>query len=193
MPPPVNAANAPRWLAVVEALANSILAGVHRIWGFQYSDNEEHYVYQIALTALTAQGIGFILRGGVGIGQDSDFICTRLTTLTRLNSDGTVITITSAAGSAAGDWPDAPFRLLIRHGGSDRQFSNDPVDAFATYGVNGGLPSIWAKPRLFERSTRIQVEATLVKNPAADWDIVLCFHGWKIYDASSLDLTRTAA
>lgn len=181
----------PKWLAVVQALAEFIIDGLHNIFGFQYSDNEEHYIYQIELAIANAAAVGTVIRGGINIGQESDFICTRVTSSTRVDATGIPVPPGTGWGADASGVNDAPFEMLIRNGGSDRQLSNEPVDAFAAYGTNGGLPGIWSKPRLFQRSTRLQLELTLLKVAAAASTARVLFHGFKIYDTSSLDLTRT--
>lgn len=177
-------------------VAKTVTNALQGLFGFQYSKNVEHYVYQVTQATGTADATGSTYSTGIAITQEADFVCTRLNTSTRISTSGTAALVGSLVGvsnsaSVAGDMPDAPFTLLITDGGSDRQLSNEAVDAFPVYGTQGGLPGVWARPRLFGRNSRIGLRLTSLKPVPAStaWTYRIALIGWKIYDATSLDLT----
>lgn len=178
----------------LDMLATRILAGLHQLLGFQYSRNAEHYVFSATQLTGTADAAGTTYNTAIRVTQEADFVCTRLNCGTRISSStgqGNVIG-TSAAAAAAGDYPDAPFTLLITDGSSDRQLSNEAVDAMLAYGTYGGLPGVWARPRIFARNSTIQLRLTSLKPVPSStiWAHRLHFIGWKVYDVSALDNTR---
>jgi hypothetical protein len=178
----------------LDSLAAKILAGLHQLLGFQYSRNAEHYVFSATQITGTADVAGTTYNTAIRVTQEADFVCTRLNCGTRISSTtgaGNVIGL-SAAAAAAGDFPDAPFSLLITDGSSDRQLSNEAVDAMLAYGTYGGLPGVWARPRIFPRNSTIQLRLTSFKAVPASviWTHRLVFIGWKIYEAQALDNTR---
>lgn len=183
-------------MAAMDSLAAKILAGLHQLLGFQYSRNAEHYVFSATQTTGTQDAAGTTYNTAVRITQEADFVCTRLNCDARIFSAtgaGNVIGM-SAAAAAAGDMPDAPFTLMITDGSSDRQLSNESVDAMLAYGTWGGLPGVWARPRLFARNSTIQLRITSLKPVPAStqWAYRLHFIGWKVYDVTALDNTRFA-
>ena len=183
-------------LAGLDRLASRILAGLHQLFGFQYSRNAEHYVFSATQATGTADAAGTTYNTAVRITQEADFVCTRLNCGTRISSGtgtGNVIG-TSAATGAAGDFPDAPFSLLITDGSTDRQLSNEAVDAMLAYGTYGGLPGVWARPRVFARNSTISLRLVSFKAvpSSTQWNHRLHFIGWKIYDVAALDNTRFA-
>lgn len=178
----------------LDSLAAKILAGLHQLLGFQYSRNAEHYVFSATQATGTADPAGTTYNAAIRVTQEADFVATRLNCGTRISSAtgaGNVIG-NSAATAAAGDWPDAPFTLLITDGSSDRQLSNEAVDAMLTYGTMGGLPGVWARPRVFARNATIQLRLTSLKPVPASviWTHRLVFIGWKVYELQALDNTR---
>lgn len=182
--------------ALVQAfdwMAKNIVAALHELFGFQFSTNAEHFVYRFRVTTGATDAIGTQYNGQLQVTNDADFVCTRLNGLARLVSTGVVIGTSSAAGSAAGDFPDLPVDLQIVDGGKDRQLHNQAVDFLAAYGTYGGLPGIWGRPRLFARNTTINLTLTSLKLPTSALRYELAFIGWKIYDMSALDLTSRKA
>lgn len=183
-------------MAGMDRLAASILKGLHQLFGFQYSRNAEHYVYSSTLITTTAAAAGTNLNTAVRVTNEADYVATRLNVGARVSTStgiGGVIGLSTNA-AAAGDLPDAPVALLITDGSSDRQLSNEAVDAMLAYGTFGGLPGVWARPRVFARNSTIALSATLLKTvpDATQWAIRFHFIGWKIYDVQALDNTRFA-
>lgn len=174
----------------LDMVAGKIVRSLNQLFGFQYSRNAEHYVYQAQVTTGTADARGTTYNTAIRVTQEADFIATRLNATARVQGSGALIGI-SAAAAAAGDLPDVPYTLLITDGSTDRQLSNNPVDLFGTYGTWGGLPGVWARPRLFARNSTISLQLTSLKAvPAVTiWDVRIQLIGWKVYDASALDLT----
>lgn len=181
-------------MAGLDRLASRILTGLHQLFGFQYSRNAEHYVFSATQVTGTADAAGTNYNLAIRITQEADFVATRLNSDARISTatgQGNVIGL-SAAAAAAGDLPDAPFSLLITDGSSDRQLSNEPVDAMLAYGTYGGLPGVWARPRVFARNTAISLRLTSFKPVPSDvqWAYRVHVIGWKIYDVAALDNTR---
>lgn len=184
--------------AVIQGLdrvAARLVGSLNKLFGFQYTRNAEHYVYHLTVVSGTADAVGATFSSAVRVTQEADFVCTRLNASTRVSTAGTG-TVGCPIGlsntqNVAGDWPDVPYTILITDGGTDRQLSNEAVDFMSTYGTQGGLPGVWARPRLFARNSIISVRLTSLKTiPASTvWTTRLAFIGWKIYDATALDLT----
>lgn len=177
-------------------VAKKITDVLQGLFGFQYSKNVEHYILQLTQVSGTNDAAGTVYNNGFSVTQEADFVCTRLNVSARVSTSGSPATVgaligTSTSAPTAGDMPDAPITLLITDGGSDRQISNEAVDAFAAYGQQGGLPGVWARPRLFGRNSRIGLRMTSLKLVPAStqWTYRILMIGWKIYDAASLDLT----
>lgn len=200
--PPAPGNNGP-----MGALARAVLNGFDKVakritdtlqglFGFQYARNVEHYVYETTQATGTNDAAGTTYNTGFTVTQEADFVCTRLNCTARISTSGTAANIgtmigISGSAAVAGDLPDAPFTLLITDGGSDRQLSNEAVDAFGAYGTWGGLPGVWARPRLFGRNSRVAYRLTSLKLVPASvaWTYRIIAIGWKVYDAQSLDLT----
>lgn len=181
----------------LDQLAKNILAGLHQLFGFQYSRNAEHYVFSVTQGTGTQDAAGTTYNTAIRVTQEADFVATRLNAGARISSStgqGNVIGL-SAAAAAAGDFPDAPFTLLITDGSTDRQLSNEGVDAMLAYGTYGGLPGVWARPRVFARNSTIQLRLVSLKPVPASttWAYRVHIIGWKIYDVSALDNTRFSA
>lgn len=175
-----------------DRLASRIVDAMHRLFGFQYSRNAEHYVYHTSITTGATDAIGTAYTGAIRVTQEADFICTRLNANARISSTGVLLGMSSANAGAAGDNPDAPFLLLITDGSTDRQLSSEAVDTALAYGTQGGLPGVWARPRLFARNTTITLRLTSLKLPTSAWVYRIAMIGWKVYDAKSLDNTSRA-
>lgn len=180
----------------LDRLASRILVGLNQLFGFQYSRNAEHYVFSATQITGSADAAGTSYNTAVRVTQEADFVATRLNCGTRINSGtgtGNVIGLSTNA-AAAGDFPDAPFSLLITDGSTDRQLSNEAVDAMLAYGTYGGLPGVWARPRVFARNSTISLRLVSFKAVAASttWAHRLHFIGWKVYDVAALDNTRFA-
>lgn len=177
-------------------LAAQILKGLHQLFGFQYSRNAEHYVYSATQATGAADAAGTTYNTALRITNEADFVATRLNVGARISSatgTGNPIGL-STNTAAAGDLPDAPVTLLITDGSTDRQLSNEAVDAMLAYGTYGGLPGVWARPRVFARNSTISLRAVLLKPVPSDvtWNLRFHFIGWKIYDVQALDNTRFA-
>lgn len=183
-------------LAGLDRLASRILAGLNQLFGFQYSRNAEHYVFSATQITGSADAAGSSYNTAIRVTQEADFVATRLNCGTRINSGtgvGNVIGVSTNAG-AAGDFNDAPFSLLITDGSTDRQLSNEAVDAMLAYGTYGGLPGVWARPRVFARNSTISLRLTSFKAVpgSTTWAHRMHFIGWKVYDVAALDNTRFA-
>lgn len=170
-------------------LAGRIVRALQQLFGFQYSRNAEHYIYTATVTSGATDAIGTQYNTAVRVTQEADFVCTRLNLNARIVSTGVLIGMSSANAGVGGDLPDAPALLQITDGSTDRQLHSAPVDAALAYGTIGGLPGIWARPRLFARNTTISLALTSLKLPTSAWVYRATFIGWKIYDAQALDLT----
>lgn len=170
-------------------MADRIVDALNQLFGFQYTSNAEHYEYGVTIRTGSTDAIGTSYNAQVSITQEADFIATRLNANARIAGTGVIIGMSSANAGAAGDLPDAPFTLQIVEGSNDRQLHNQAIDASIGYSTYGGLPGIWARPRLFARNTIITYTLTSLKLPAAAWDYRIVLIGWKIYDARALNLT----
>lgn len=190
MPQPGGPRGPSALVAAFDLMATKVVHSLHQLFGFQYTRNAEHYVYSASITTGTADALGTVYNSSIRVTQEADFIATRLNGSVRISTTGILIGISGVVG-VAGDLPDMPVALLITDGSSDRQLSNEPVDVFATYGTWGGLPGIWARPRLFARNTTISLQLTSLKVVPAStiWVYRIVLIGWKIYDAQALDLT----
>lgn len=177
----------------MDRLASRVVDAMHRLFGFQYSRNSEHYVYHTSITTGATDVVGTAYTGAIRVTQEADFICTRLNANARILTTGILIGTSSANGGAAGDTPDAPFTLLITDGSTDRQLSSEAVDVGLVYGAQGGLPGVWARPRLFARNTTVTLRLTSLKVPLAAWVYRIALIGWKVYDVQSLDNTSRQA
>ena len=186
-------AQAPLIVGLIDRLAQQIIGALHKLFGFQYSKNEEFYHYSETIRTAATPAIGTILTGTIRITQEADFVATKIMCNARAEATGIIIGMSNANTGAAGDLPDAPFLLLISDGSSDRQLSNEAVDAALAFGTYGGLPSVLSRPRLFARNANVALQFTTLKLPAAAWDLRVVFAGWKIYDAKALDLTARRA
>ncbi len=181
-------------IAAFDRLASKVVGSLHQLFGFQYSRNAEHYVYSVQVLTGADDAIGTQYQTAIRITQEADFVATRLNANARIAPTGQLIGMSSANGAAAGDFPDAPFVLQIVDGSTDRQLHNQAVDASLAYGTYGGLPGIWARPRLFARNTTISLQLNSLKLPNSQvWVYQIAFLGWKIYDAQALDLTSRRA
>lgn len=193
-----------QFIEAIDHLAGAIVGALNRLFGWDYTKNTEHYVYELELDlgdGATAIAVGDRVQGSLRFTQDSDFIATRVNLVARRFAAataveiGTVETMTTQFGEdpAAGDLPDPGVDILLTDAGKDRQLSNQAVDAFGAYGSHGGLPGILARPRLFKRNTNLSVELTARKAGEAAADRIrfrLQLIGWKVYDLKSLDLTQ---
>ena len=177
----------------LNGLGQMIVAKLHDLFGFQYSRNAEHYIFNFTQTTGTADAAGTTYQNSIRVTQEADFVATRLNASARIATStlqGAIIGI-SAATPVAGDLPDVPLTVQIVDGSTDRQLHSQPVDLFAMYGTWGGLPGVWARPRLFARNTTISFTLTSLKAVPAStqWSYRIGIIGWKIYDAKALDLT----
>lgn len=179
-----------------DKVAKSVIDALQGLFGFQYARNIEHYVFQATITTGTADAIGTTYTSAFRITQDADFVCTRLNGSTRVASGTGLGGLVGTGGvvPAVGDFPDVPLTVLITEGGSDRQVSNEAVDFYMVYGSQGGLPGVFARPRLFARNSTVSLRLTSLKTVPASttWAYRLAMIGWKIYDVSALNLTARA-
>lgn len=196
MPPPPPSNSQRAFLAGLHILAREITKTLQGLFGFQYSRNAEHYIYGATVVSGDADAIGTVYNTSIRVTQEADFIATRLNASTRISTSGTGSLVGALLGAsintaAAGDLPDVPATLQIIDGSTDRQLHSEDVDLFAAYGTWGGLPGVWARPRLFARNTTISLRLTSLKTvPAStNWTYRLVMIGWKIYDSTALDLT----
>lgn len=177
----------------LDRVASKVVDAMHRLFGFQYSRNAEHYVYHVSQTTGATDAIGTSYTTAIRVTQEADFIATRLNANARIVSTGVLVGMSNANAGAAGDFPDAPFTLLITDGSTDRQLSNEAVDAALAYGTIGGLPGVWARPRLFARNTTVTLRLTSLKLPTSAWIYRIAMIGWKVYDVKALDNTSRTA
>lgn len=185
----------------IDRLAYSIIGALHKLFGFSYSRNTEHFTYQLTLDTAVDFVVGTALTGSLRISQEADFVCTRVNCESRwlAATDASAIGMQYRADitgfNVVGSFApiDVPFDIAITDGSTDRALQNEPVSAYAAFGMHGGLPGIWSKPRLFARNSNIAVTLTMVRAAiAANADSLrnrVLFMGWKIYDSSALDLT----
>jgi len=176
-------------VAAFDRLAGRIVGALQSLFGFQYSRNAEHYIYGVTVATGATDALGTVYNTAIRITQEADFVATRLNGNARINTTGILIGMSSANGGSGGDLPDMPVTLQIIDGSTDRQLHNQSIDVALAYGTIGGLPGVWARPRLFARNTVISLALTSLKVPLAAWDYRIVFIGWKIYDAQALDLT----
>lgn len=178
---------------LIDRLAGQIVQAIHQIFGFQYSRNSEHYIYQRTIATVASDALGTVYNDSIRITQEADFVCSRLNCNVRNSVGGILISqagATMAGVAATGDRADFPYTLLITDGSTDRQLSNEPVDGLLCFGIMGGLPGLWARPRLFARNTVLSLRLTSLRaNGNFISHIRVAFIGFKIYDARSLDLT----
>lgn len=190
-------------MKAVDRLAFKIVQSLHNLFGFSYSRNTEHFVYQKTIDSAVNFTAGTILSSSLPTSQESDFICTRINMNARAlaNNDasavGTLYVNSITGVPTAGELiQDVPCLVELTAGSSDRALQNEAVDADLVFGKNGGLPGILAKPRIFPRNTNVQIKLTLLRpagNAADSLRFRIALIGWKIYDASSLDLTTRRA
>lgn len=186
----MNAGRPPSALvAAFDHLAGKIVRAMQQLFGFQYSRNAEHYVYSATVTTGATDAIGTEYNTAIRITQEADFVATRLNGNARIASTGVLVGMSSANAGVGGDLPDMPITLQIVDGSTDRQLHNEAADVALVYGTIGGLPGIWARPRLFARNSTITLRLTSLKLPTSAWDYRISVIGWKIYDAQALDLT----
>ncbi len=191
-------------IQAVDRLAHVIIKNLHKLFGFSYSRNTEHFTYQIDLDTGIDFVVGTQITGSLRISQEADFICTKVNCESRwVISGGTAGAVGKLyCNTLLGDpiavddgnnLQDVPFNIEITDGSTDRVLQNQPVSARAVYGMAGGLPGIWSKARMFARNSNVTVRVTMLRlaiggnNDGLRNSIV--FMGYKIYDASSLDLT----
>lgn len=181
-----------------DRLAFQIIEALHRLFGFQYSKNNEFYIYQDDVDTTTQATAGALYTSSVRMTQESDFVCTRVNCFARRFHEDTPtnaghggIIGMSAQTPAAGDAPDAPFLIQLTDGSTDRILMNTPVDAALAFGTWGSLPGIWPKPRLFARNSNIGIQYTLQKSIPEYfyWTLYCQFIGWKIFDLDAQNLT----
>lgn len=188
-------------IQAVDRLAHAIIKNLHKLFGFSYSRNTEHFTYQISFDSAVDPIVGAISTGSLRITQEADFVCTRVNLETRwlvcsadAGAVGKLFVNDALADPAANGEAvqDVPFDIAIIDGSTDRQLQNTPCSARAAYGMTGGLPGIWTKPRMFARNSNITIQLTALRTMIVNNDSVrtrVLFMGYKIYDASSLDLT----
>lgn len=176
-------------VAAFDTLARRVVGALHSLFGFQYSRNAEHYIYAASVTTGATDAIGTTYNISVRVTQEADFVCTRLNANARVSGTGIIQGMSATSLGAAGDLPDAPYTLQIIDGSTDRQLHSAAMDAALAYGTYGGLPGIWARPRLFARNSTISITVVSLKLPTVALVYRLAFIGWKIYDAQALDLT----
>jgi hypothetical protein len=184
-------------IQMIDRLAFQIIGSLHKLFGFAYSRNTEHFVYQLTMDTAVNYAVGTTIVDSVRISQEADFVCTRVNVNVRAlaNNDATLpggLISSPVMNPVAGSIQDVPCTIAFTDGSTDRALQNEPVDAHLVYGMTGGLPGIWTKPRLFARNSNVSV--TLVNLRAAtdaadSLRYKIAFIGWKIYDNTSLDLT----
>jgi len=189
------------FVQAVDRLAFKVIEALHRLFGFQYSRNQEFYVYQKTFTPDAGAAAGTSLTGSIRITQEADFVATRMNILCRVKTKGTngndvgTVIGASSLGPAAGDWPDPNCLVSLTDGSNDRSLMNEPADALGLAGF-GGLPGVWPKARLFARNTNLSISLTTIKAPAVNdeqQEFRIQFIGFKIYDQDALDLTSRRA
>lgn len=182
----------------LDRVASRVVQSLHNLFGVQFSGNSEHYVYEATINGTAAQmntAGGALFNAGIRVTQEADFVCLGAQASLRVSATGRVCTITQSdptsvvTDAAASAMPDTPFTVLITDGSTDRQLSNEAVDWFAFYGSSGSWQNKWGKPRLFQRNSLISLRIQMLKVFNAAADIRIGFYGFKIYNASALDLT----
>lgn len=180
-------------IPAMDRLASRVVGALHRLFGFQYSKNNEFYIYEASVTTKSSNAaVGDTFTTSIRMTQEADFVCTRIQANARVASTGILIGTSHATGGAAGDMPDAPFTLKITDGSTDRQLMNTNVDAALFCGTLGGLPGVMPKPRLFARNSTLSFEFGALK-ALTSIKLRVQLIGWKIYDVEALDLTSRRA
>lgn len=162
-------------------------------------DGLGHYVYRHqAITAVAFTAGTVITPAPLRFTDESQFVCIEITALARFRVGsvsgvpGAVVGINGAV-AAAGELPDAPYRVRFIESGSDRQMQNNPCDAWQLWGFSGGLRGHLALPKRFRKNSDLQIEYTLLKgagNAADSMTLEVQLVGYKIYDPAALNLTQ---
>src|SRR5262245_6720418 len=173
----------------IDRLAMQIVSALNSLFGIQYSKDADFYIYEADQVTGATDALGTTYNQVIQVGQEGDFVATRLQANARINSNGIVIDLMGVQGTTGAGLPDAPFLLQITDTSTARQLSNIPVDASIAFSGYGGLPGVWPRPKLFNRNSNIQLRFTSLKVPTSAWTYRICLVGWRIYDANALNLT----
>lgn len=175
-------------LQVVDRIATRIIGALHALIGIGYSENSEHFVYEVLIQGGDDDPIGTTYAGGIRFSAEAAFVCTSIQCGARNDNVGTVVG-TDNLGPDAGDvdtFPDAPFLLEITESGSDRTFQSEAVDAAGCFSPFGGARGTLGRPRLFKPNSNVIFRLTSLKDPGAavGYDYRIQLVGYKIYKPS---------
>ena len=189
-------------LAKLDEMLNVVLQALNLHLGYMVDKSQEFYQYAIDLDAPAGHAAGAQLNGAIRITQESQFICTQIAGQMRvLVADGTpnsavgqIATTPVPANNLYGVPAIGPgsWRYLITDGSSDRQKSNQFVEAYAGIGF-GCTPLTLKRPMVFRNNSaiRVQIETTFAAlDSTQQWRYTMVFTGFKVYDEEALNLTR---
>lgn len=159
--------------AVSAAMTSQSLGGLlQRLFGYTYDAREQPYIYQpTAYPIASSATAGVPVGSQVVVTQDADFICSKLTGI---------------VGVADASTHDLTVQLIFSN--TDRQWASGTNGShiLATWGT-AQRPYILTKPWLIARNSRITINVYSLS--ANSRDFYADFHGYKVLDVSSLDLT----
>jgi len=190
---PIPGGNGGSPVQLIDRLAYRIIGALHALLGVSYTENAEHYVYQLTFNLADAAAIGTIASGAIRISQEAAFVCTAIQCGCRVDDTGNHVGLASTAGAAeAGAIADAPYTIALLDGGTDRQLQNQEVDAALVYSAYGAMgQGKLGRPKLFRPNSNVQVNVTTLKAAAGTtgFDIRVALIGYKIYKAGADDVT----
>lgn len=185
-----------------DEMIGAILQSINLHLGYMVDKSQEFYQYAADLDASAGHAAGAQLNGTVRITQESQFICTHLSGMMRVlvadttpNSVVGQIATTPVPTNNLYGVPDCgpgSWRYLLTDGSSDRQKSNQFIEAHAGIGT-GGNPLALKKPMVLRNNSaiRVQIEPTFAAaDSTQQWRFTMVFTGFKVYDQEALDLTR---
>ena len=200
MPPPLNPDNAT--VALIDRLLTGLLKGLWFLFGFQFSKNVTDYRYQVTIVSPLAAGlaVGTRMQDQIQITADADFVCTRIWIVARRTDDGALLGAAPAfadLAAADGGVVDAGVLIRLRDAGDDLQLENEAIDVWSAFNPQNIANGVLARPKLFARKGTVFIELESLKVLAGGAAAQVSFRveliGWKLYDASQLDLTRFRA
>lgn len=134
------------------------------------------YWYQATVSFADAAAVGSSGTATINIDK-TDFICTRIRVLSRVDDLGTMVTTDDidAGGGDGGGNPDPACLLAITETGTDRAMQQTAIDAYAL----GVLPA----PKWFRAGSTVTLAVTLLRAAAANTgvDVRIVLEGYLQY------------
>ena len=181
-PVPQGAKFALSHIQMADRLASRIVTSLHNLFGYQYHQNQEFYIYTTTTSPISlAAAVGSTAQGTVEITQEADFVATKIISFARDATD-------PDAGANTEGTTGQPFEVRLIDGSTDRQMMNNFQHSLNVVGT-AQRPGILPKARLFTRNSNITVEFRSLGTPQIT-EIFFALWGYKIYDLAALDLTR---